>query len=93
MARPPLEVADVIRAAGESFFECSQQWFTWLHLKVLKAILRCRTAELGGHADACSKCGHKAISFNSCLMGSNSLWGVLRQKGMQHAASRPSTLH
>ena len=38
MGRPPLEVADVIRAAGESFFECSQQWFTWLHLKVLKAI-------------------------------------------------------
>ncbi|HTC31751.1 MAG TPA: IS91 family transposase [Bryobacteraceae bacterium] len=66
MGRPPLEVADVIRAAGESFFECSQHWFTWLHLKVLKAILRCRTAALGGHADACSKCGHTAISFNSC---------------------------
>jgi len=66
MPRPPFEVADVIRAAGESFFECSQQWFTWLHLKVLKAILRCRTAALGGHADACSKCGHEAISFNSC---------------------------
>ena len=56
----------MIRAAGESFFECSQRWFTWLHLKVLNAILRCRTAALGGHADACSKCGHKAISYNSC---------------------------
>jgi hypothetical protein len=70
MPRPPVEVADVIRAAGESFFECSQKWFTWLHLKVLHAILRCRTAALGGHVDACSKCGHTAVSYNSCLMGS-----------------------
>jgi Putative transposase/Transposase zinc-binding domain len=66
MPRPPIEVADVIRAAGESFFECSQKWFTWLHLKVLNAILRCRTAALGGHADACSQCGHTAVSYNSC---------------------------
>jgi hypothetical protein len=66
MPRPPIEVADVIRAAGESFFERSQRWFTWLHLKVLNAILRCRTAGLGGHIDACSGCGYQAISFNSC---------------------------
>src|ERR1700682_5774371 len=89
MPRPPVEVAHVIRAAGESFFERSPKWFTWLHLKVLNAILRCRTAALGGHVDACSGCGHQAVSFNSCLMGSNSLWGVGRQKGMLHAASRP----
>jgi len=66
MPRPPIEVADVIRAAGESFFENSRKWLTWLHLKVLNAILRCRTAALGGHVDACSKCGHEAVSFNSC---------------------------
>src|SRR6266446_1524693 len=66
MPRPPIEVADVIRTAGESFFERSQRWFTWLHLKVLNAILGCRTAGLGGHIDACSGCGYQAISFNSC---------------------------
>jgi hypothetical protein len=66
MPRPPVEVADVIRTAGESFFECRPKWFSWLHLKVLHAILFCRTAALGGHADACSKCGHEAISYNSC---------------------------
>lgn len=66
MPRPPIEVADVLRAAGESFFENSRKWLTWLHLKVLNAILRCRTAALGGHVDACSKCGHEAVSFNSC---------------------------
>src|SRR6202140_1260118 len=66
MPRPPIEVADIIRAAGESFFENSRKWLTWLHLKVLNAILHCRTAALGGHVDACSRCGHEAISFNSC---------------------------
>src|ERR1700685_3051427 len=66
MSRPPVEVADVIRTAGESLFQCRPRGFSWLHLKVLNAILLCRTAALGGHVDACSKCGHEAISFNSC---------------------------
>jgi hypothetical protein len=66
MARPPLEVADLIRAAGTSFYKCSRKWFTWLHLKVLSAIVFCRTSTLGGHIDECSGCGHRAISFNSC---------------------------
>ena len=66
MPRPPVEVAGIVRAAGESFFENSRKWFTWLHLNVLNAILRCRTAALGGHLDACSKCGYEAVSYNSC---------------------------
>jgi hypothetical protein len=66
MAKPPLEVADIIRAAGDAFYEGSRKWFTWLHLKVLTAILRCRTSALGGHVDECSRCGHRPISFNSC---------------------------
>lgn len=66
MERPTLEVADLIRDAGPAFLEHSRRWFTWLHLKVLLAILRCRTPALGGHLDACSRCGHQAISYNSC---------------------------
>src|SRR5450631_3426016 len=66
MTRPPLEVADLMRAAGTSFFERSRKWFTWLHLKILTAIVSCRTSLLGGHIDECSGCGHRAISFNSC---------------------------
>ena len=66
MPRPPLEVADLIRAAGTTFFERSRKWFTWLHLKILTAIVCCRTSALGGHVDECSGCGHRAISFNSC---------------------------
>ena len=66
MSRPPLEVADLIRAAGQKFIERSRQWLTGQHLKVLAAIERCRTAALGGHLDACSRCRHRAISYNSC---------------------------
>jgi tRNA(Ile2) C34 agmatinyltransferase TiaS len=66
MARPPVEVADVIRAAAETFFAGSRKGFTWLHLKVLTAILLCRTSALGGHVDECSRCGQRTTSFNSC---------------------------
>jgi hypothetical protein len=44
MNRPPLEVADLVRAAGRAFLERSRRWITWQHLKVLRAIARCRTA-------------------------------------------------
>jgi hypothetical protein len=67
MMRPPLEVADIIRTVGRSFIEKNRSWLTGLHLKVLSAIERCRTAALGGHRDRCSRCGHTvAISYNSC---------------------------
>src|SRR5215470_12775852 len=67
MTRPPLEVADLIRAAGPAFIERNRQWLRWTHIKVLLAIARCRTAALGGHIDECTRCGHRtAISYNSC---------------------------
>jgi len=67
MNRPPLEVADIIRAVGKGFIEKHRSWLTGLHLKVLSAIERCRTAALGGHRDRCLRCGHTAaISYNSC---------------------------
>ena len=64
--RSPLEVADLVRFAGGKFIDNKRHWLNRLHLKVLTAIERCRTATLGGHIDACSTCGHHAISFNSC---------------------------
>src|SRR5258706_155188 len=66
MSRLPLEVADLVRAAGDAFIERSRTWITWKHVKVLLAIARCRTAALGGHLDECTRCGHRAISYNSC---------------------------
>ena len=66
MSRPTLEVADIVRAAGNRFWEKHKSHLAWLHRKVLDAIIRCRTAALGGHLDKCVSCGHQAISYNSC---------------------------
>ena len=67
MSRPLLEVADLIRSAGTAFIERNRPWLRWQHIKVLRAIRRCRTAALGGHLDECTRCGHRAaISYNSC---------------------------
>lgn len=68
MKRPPLEVADVIRAVGKSFIDNNRSWLNRLHLKVLSAIERCRTAALGGHRDRCTRCGYQttSYSYNSC---------------------------
>jgi len=68
MQRPPLEVADIVRAVGNRFVENSRQWITRKHLKVLRAIVHCRTAELGYHLDECTNtdCGYSGYSYNSC---------------------------
>ena len=67
MSRPPWEVGNLVRSAGTAFIERNRQWIRWTHVKVLRAIVRCRTAALGGHIEACTRCGHRAaISYNSC---------------------------
>src|SRR5947209_4788116 len=66
MNAPRFEVADIVRAAGNNFIEKNRSRLGWQHLRVLRAIERCRTAALGGHLDQCSHCGHQAISYNSC---------------------------
>jgi hypothetical protein len=88
MSRPPLEVADLIRIAGDAFIERNRHWLSWKHVKVLLAIARCRTAALGGHLDECTRCGHRAISYNSCRnrhcpkcqTGARERWIAARQR-------------
>jgi hypothetical protein len=67
MIPPPLEVADIVRTYGTAFVKQHHRWLTALHLKVLRAIVACRTAALGGHVEQCDSCGQRAISYNSCL--------------------------
>ena len=67
MDRPLIEVADIVRAVGKSFVENSRDWITGQHLKALKAIERCRTADLGYHLDECTnpECG--VLSWQICV--------------------------
>lgn len=57
------EVADVLRKVGSKIENYGLN--TW-QLRTLYAIKKCRTAELGGHIDACDDCGNITISYNSC---------------------------
>src|SRR6202008_1982814 len=88
MDRPPLQGADLVRAAGDAFIERSCKWILWKHVKVLQAIARCRTAALGGHLDECTCCGHRARTYNwcrnrhcpKCQAGARERWLAARQR-------------
>ncbi len=93
MNRPTLEVADIVRQHGKHFVESNRSRLSWQQLKVLRAIENCRTAALGGHLDRCSRCGHRAISYNSCrnrhcpkcLTNARDRWLADRQKELLNA--------
>ena len=57
------EIADVLRKVGSKIENFGLN--TW-QLRTLSSIKKCRTAELGGHIDACDQCGNLTISYNSC---------------------------
>jgi hypothetical protein len=62
-----VEVADIFRAQGDNFIDSHRDRIHFQQLKVMQAIRHCRTAALGGHIDACPRCGgDKTISYNSC---------------------------
>ena len=61
--QPQVEVADVLRKIG---FRIENLGLNTWQLRTLSAIKKCRTAQLGGHIDACDACGNLTISYNSC---------------------------
>ena len=62
--RPLLEVADILCAQGEAY--CARHPVSPLQAAVLRRLAACRTAALGGHVDACDRCGYTRVSYNSC---------------------------
>lgn len=66
MARPSIEVADVIRKYGAAFEGARHGNVSGAERRVLRDLARCRTAAMGGHVESCLGCGHEAISYNSC---------------------------
>ena len=66
MTRPLLEVADVIRTFGSAFEAEYGHTLSPAQKQAMTAIVRCRTAALGGHVEACDGCGHRRVAYNSC---------------------------
>ena len=64
--RPVLEVADIFRRHGEAWRQTQHGHLSLGQLKVMSAIERCRSAELGGHVLHCRACEHDEIAYNSC---------------------------
>jgi len=64
VARPALEVADILNRHGEAYL--ARHRLSRGQLKVIGAIRACRTAALGGHVMRCGDCDHATIAYNSC---------------------------
>jgi hypothetical protein len=62
--RAKLEVADIFRSYGSVYRRLHR--LSLQELKVMRAIERCRTAELGGHLETCDRCGYSRPAYNSC---------------------------
>jgi hypothetical protein len=62
--RPALELADVVRRHGHRLGED----LSGEHRRILRAIVCCRTAALGGHVETCDQqeCRFQRIAYNSC---------------------------
>jgi hypothetical protein len=66
VARPHLEVADILAAHGDAYVERHRGHLSRGQLKAISAIRACRTAALGGHVARCESCDHVEIAYNSC---------------------------
>jgi hypothetical protein len=66
MTADALELADLLRAYTPAFLDAYGDTTSPEQRRVLRDLVRCRTAELGGHVEACDDCGHQRIAYNSC---------------------------
>ncbi len=75
--RPPFEVQDILAHSLDSYR--LENPLDKDQYKAANAILRCRTAVLGGHSDSCT-CGYTRISYNSCRNRSCPKCGSLKRE-------------
>jgi hypothetical protein len=59
-----IELADVFARYADAYFD--SHWATQTQRKVARAIVRCRTAALGGHREWCQRCGYQRYLYHSC---------------------------
>jgi hypothetical protein len=61
-----VEIADIFRDHGPAYLEKYRDRMPPSHIKVMKAIIECRTEVLGGHVYHCEKCECEHYSYHSC---------------------------
>ncbi|HEX5140108.1 MAG TPA: IS91 family transposase [Dehalococcoidia bacterium] len=66
MSRPALEVADILRTHLDDLLALRGGRLTGAEGRVVRALLACRTAALGGHVLRCDHCAHEVVAYNSC---------------------------
>ena len=64
VARPALELADILRAGAGSYRETHR--LSVQQQRVVNALVSCRTAALGGFKACCEHCGAVTIQYASC---------------------------
>ena len=60
------ELGDIFRAYGPAYRQVHGKKLPVRQLRTMGASEMCRTAELGGHVEACDGCGAMRIAYNSC---------------------------
>src|SRR5271166_6668739 len=95
MARPALELADILRKHGPGWCAANRGHISLGQFKAMSAIETCRTAALGGHVAACENlaCGHTHVAYNSCLMCTSSNGELTRLLPHFPVHRRAFTLH
>lgn len=58
------EVGDVLRSYAGLYLQ--EHPASGLQRGIIKDLIACRTAAMGGHRRECSQCGHQLIAYNSC---------------------------
>ncbi len=64
MSRSRFEVSEIINRFGEDFIKRHNP--NSYRLRILNALIICRTSALGGYKEQYGSCGNIRISYNSC---------------------------
>jgi hypothetical protein len=63
-SRASPELGDLLRRHGERY--ATNHRVSCVQHKVIRALSECRTAALGGHLEACDRCGNRRAVYHSC---------------------------
>lgn len=62
--RTTVDLAQIFASRAEHFLDSNR--YSNAQKDAFNAIIKCRTAQLGGHIQSCNSCSHKRQAYNSC---------------------------